>query len=91
MKVTHRQEMITLSIARGRRYLNFYAWPMGTAKNIDFYNWRVDIPDVVSKEYGKNKISNYGFKSINEIEEYVKRFENPGIDDTEECDLRLTW
>ncbi len=90
MKVTHRQDMITATIQRGRRILNFYAWPGGKPKKIDYYNWVVDLPSDISKEYGKDHIRNYGFKSINEIEEYVKRFEDARIEDVEILDRTIS-
>ncbi len=102
MKITHREDGIRFEINRGRCRHTFWALPQsinyidkndekGAWKTTpDYYNWKVQLSGQISREYGKAdiqmRIENKGFRSFNEICEYVKRFEDPDIADSEGVD-----
>jgi len=94
MKIVHSHDQISISVQRGRRIHVFTATPIDVLIGFedearwepDYFNWQVRVPE----EFHGKVIFNKGFRTSNEIEAYVKRFEDPGIKDVVQNDLRYS-
>ena len=91
MIVTHYSNYIYITIDRGENLEEFCARPINKkytlgdieSTEVDFFNWEVEMPNTIANECGKDKLVNQNFHSIEEIKEYIKKFEDPGSEDIE--------